>query len=66
MRKSKGKEFAVIHDFLVAPPSNIVDEDSMLNKELKRAKEFSELAKNNDEVMVVLNKLADENGVSNW
>lgn len=66
LRKSEGKEYAIIHDFLVAPPSDFSDEHSMLSKELTRAKEFSELAVNKEHVITVLQELADDNGVSNW
>lgn len=66
LRKSPGKEFAVIHDFLVAPPSSSIHDDTMLIKELQRAREFSEIAINYEEVESKLVELAKRYGVEKW
>lgn len=66
LRKSEGKDKAVIHDFLVAPPSSKYRDDDMVEKELERAAEFSYLALNKNECDVILKKLAEENGVEKW
>ena len=66
LRKSEGKEIAVIHDFLVAPPSKKYREDDMVERELERAREFSSLALNRSECDAVLGALAYENGVDGW
>lgn len=57
LRKSKGKNFAVIHDFLVAPPSESEMGDDMIIRELERAHTFSDIAMNKDECGQVLEKL---------
>jgi len=64
LRKSPGKDFAVIHDFLVAPPANLSGDIEMLERELERAREFSELAMNVDESNLILDQIAVEGGIS--
>lgn len=66
LRKADGKEKAVIHDFLVAPPSRKYRDDDMVERELERAREFSYLALNRQECDVILEQLAEENGVEGW
>ena len=66
LRKVEGKEFAVIHDFLVAPPSQKYRNHDMVERELDRAKEFSDLALNKKECQNVLEKLAIDNGIEGW
>ena len=64
LRRSKGKEFAVIHDFIMIPPGhenpmgeyyNI--ERRLLKKELARINEFANLAINGPEAIGVLREL---------
>lgn len=57
LRKAKGKEFAIIHDFLVCPPFGNYGETGLLSKELGRAKEFSGLALNKTECEIEIKKL---------
>ena len=66
LRKAEGKKMAVIHDFLVAPPSRIYRDNDMVERELDRAHEFSSLALNRTECEVTLMELAHENGVEGW
>lgn len=66
LRNAEGKVMAVIHDFLVAPPSQRFREDDMVERELDRASEFANLALNKRDVNLVLSKLAEENGVVGW
>ncbi|TRX56690.1 DEAD/DEAH box helicase family protein [Thalassomonas sp. M1454] len=66
LRKSQGKDKAIIHDFLVAPPSSQYREDDMIEKELERAFEFSNLAINRNESNEKLIELAKDNGVDKW
>ncbi len=73
LRKSEGKEFAVIHDFIIIPPSdNYLDETSftvernLLKKELIRINEFAQLAKNGSQAtgkMLELRKKYDLLGI---
>lgn len=49
LRKSEGKEFAIIHDFIILPPATRVDESELLDREMERAVEFSRLSLNRDE-----------------
>ena len=52
LRKSPGKEYAIIHDMVVLPKfhSNLSEaEKTLINKELQRFEEFMELAENFDE-----------------
>lgn len=63
LRKAKGKDFAVIHDFLVAPPPGRKYKDDMIYREIERAREFGEIALNNLECSAVLNNLMEEYGV---
>ena len=47
LRKSPGKEFANLHDFLVVPPdSSSPSGTSLLRSELRRASSFADLAEN--------------------
>jgi len=46
LRKSEGKEFAEIHDFLICPPPSRSEEPDLLYREIVRAKEFAALALN--------------------
>jgi superfamily II DNA or RNA helicase len=57
LRKAEGKEFAIIHDFLVCPPFENYEETGFLSKELDRAKEFSGLALNRMECETEIKKL---------
>jgi superfamily II DNA or RNA helicase len=57
LRKAAGKEFAIIHDFLVCPPLNQYEETDLLNRELDRAREFSELALNRTDCLAEIEKL---------
>ena len=57
LRKAEGKEFAIIHDFLVCPPFENYEETGFLSKELDRAKEFSGLALNKTECEAEIKKL---------
>lgn len=66
LRKFEGKEKAVIHDFLVAPPYRRNDEDDMVERELGRGLEFASLAINGDEAMVILDDFAKQLGVKKW
>ena len=52
LRKSPGKEYAIIHDMVVLPKfhNNLSEaEKTMINKELNRFEEFMDLAENFDE-----------------
>ncbi|MDB4542408.1 DEAD/DEAH box helicase family protein [Pseudomonadales bacterium] len=66
LRKSEGKDKAIIHDFLVAPPSRKHREDEMVERELERAAEFADLAINSRHCNKILRRLAIENGVKGW
>lgn len=51
LRKSKGKDKAIIHDFIVLPPpSSSLDGNQLVELELKRVAEMSECAENKIEV----------------
>lgn len=63
LRKSKGKKFAVIHDFLVAPPSESEIGDDMIMRELERAHTFSDIALNKEQCDNILENLDNEYGV---
>jgi len=66
LRNAQGKDKAIIHDFLVAPPPNRDNEGEMVGRELERAGEFANLASNKEECYVVLRDLANEYGVLGW
>ena len=66
LRRAEGKDVAIIHDFLVAPPPRKYREDDMVERELERASEFAYLALNKSECNDVLKKLAEDNGVEGW
>ena len=66
LRKSDGKEKAIIHDFMIAPPFRRNEEDDMVERELERGLEFARLALNAEECMVVLDEFADQFGVKVW
>jgi superfamily II DNA or RNA helicase len=57
LRIAAGKEFAIIHDFLVCPPFNQHGETHLLARELVRAREFSELALNRTVCLTEIEKL---------
>ena len=51
LRKSQGKDKAIIHDFIVLPPpKSKLDGNQLIELELKRVAEMSECAENKDEV----------------
>jgi len=64
LRRSPGKEFATIHDFLVrVPPTgddNRTIERSLVRAELKRVAEFTGCARNFTEVFAAVRPLLDE------
>lgn len=66
LRKSFGKEYAVIHDFLMIPPvrSGSTIESDLVEKELMRVGEFARVSSNSDEVNDKAEKIATEFGVS--
>lgn len=64
LRKSPGKEKAIIHDFLVAPPYKRNEGDDMVERELNRAKEFAALALNKDECDAAIKEFAEKFGVT--
>jgi len=64
LRKSEGKQYAKIYDFVVVPKIENIDNDpnfnisrSLLKKELKRVNEFAEVSINSGEALKVLRKL---------
>ncbi len=57
LRKSEGKEKAVIHDFLILPPLSATDESNLLASEIERAREFSNLASNAEECNLKIEEL---------
>ena len=63
LRKADGKDMAVIHDFIVAPPSSKNRENDIVLRELDRAHEFASLALNIDECGSILQGLEEEYGV---
>lgn len=58
LRKAENKEYAIIHDFLVAPPPHRSHKTDLVDRELARAREFSMLALNRNECESVLNELS--------
>jgi len=64
LRRSPGKEKAIIHDFLVAPPYKRNEGDDMVERELNRAHEFASLALNKDECTSVIKEFAEQFGVN--
>tara|TARA_R110002094_G_scaffold42357_8_gene54659 strand:+ start:1797 stop:3836 length:2040 start_codon:yes stop_codon:yes gene_type:complete len=60
LRKYPGKEFAIIYDYLVTPPSGSSVESDLVARELERAWEFAELATNKAECTYLLDSLANE------
>jgi superfamily II DNA or RNA helicase len=63
LRRSPGKEKAVIHDFLVAPPYRRDENDDLVERELERASEFSALALNKEECLRKLKEFSNNFGV---
>ena len=66
MRKSDGKEYAVIYDVLVKPPA--VDSAhtyarKIMAKELLRHKEFAADARNRDGALKAIRPVADRFGI---
>jgi superfamily II DNA or RNA helicase len=64
LRRSAGKEFAIVHDFLPLLPTTILGEASTLDRnlivgELKRISEFASLSDNPEEVMESLRPILD-------
>lgn len=60
LRKSPGKEFAVIHDFIILPPpKRSMRGDEMVEFELKRVREMAENAQNISEVNKFIKKIED-------
>tara|TARA_B100000787_G_C16198775_1_gene302994 strand:- start:2715 stop:4733 length:2019 start_codon:yes stop_codon:yes gene_type:complete len=62
LRKADGKDKAIIHDFLVAPPAGQSDPNSLLIKELERANEFARIAMNKDKCLPELKELQERYG----
>jgi superfamily II DNA or RNA helicase len=60
LRKADGKEFAEIHDFIVAPPRYTEMGLNMIKRELTRVEDFANIAMNKNEVDEVLNQLKKE------
>jgi len=65
LRKSVGKEYAVIHDFIVLPPDHIHNEvyQSLVEKELARAGEFIRVAMNKKRMELSAQSIGEEYGV---
>jgi superfamily II DNA or RNA helicase len=63
LRLSPGKEKAIIHDFLVAPPHKRYEDDDLLEKEISRAKVFAELALNKSECNATISKFSEQFGI---
>ena len=62
LRKSVGKEFSVIHDFIVLPSEGVYLDDSLkglVNSELDRVYEFSHVALNKKELYEAASDIAD-------
>ena len=67
LRQAEGKDYAEIHDFMVMPPEELIDETSpyfntirgLFRKELRRATEFADLAVNGPEAMRSLVEIQD-------
>ena len=57
LRKSPGKSKALIHDFIAAPPVSVYDPSELLETELDRAYEFTELALNKTEALMKIEKI---------
>ncbi len=66
LRKSEGKEKAIIHDFLVAPPYKRNDNDNMVERELERGYEFARLSLNSEFGMSKLKEFSEIFGVEEW
>jgi superfamily II DNA or RNA helicase len=49
LRKSPGKKYAEIHDFLICPPPSRAGKSDLLDREIERATEFADLALNKQE-----------------
>ena len=66
LRKSVGKEFSIIHDFIVLPSEGIYLDDSLkslVNSELDRVYEFSHVAMNKKELYEAAAEIADTYGI---
>jgi superfamily II DNA or RNA helicase len=66
LRKAVGKEFSVIHDFIVLPSESVDVDDSLkslVNSELDRVYEFAHVAMNKKELYETANQIADAYGI---
>lgn len=60
LRKSKGKDFAYIHDFVILPPpKKSIKGDEIVEFELKRVREMAENAENISEVNEFIKKIEE-------
>ena len=58
LRKSPGKELAKLYDFIIVGPKLTNKElDKLYNREMRRARLFSEDAINRDECLSILNEV---------
>ncbi|GLS89931.1 DNA-repair protein [Psychromonas marina] len=63
LRRSPGKEEAVIYDFIVVPPNGEDANPALIEKEVRRGLEYNYLAENRKENETLLLNLADMHGV---
>ncbi|MGF1694790.1 DEAD/DEAH box helicase family protein [Vibrio lamellibrachiae] len=63
LRRSPGKEMAIIYDFIVVPPAGEEVNPALIEKEVKRGLEYNSLAENKEENESILLNLAELHGV---
>nr|WP_233076194.1 DEAD/DEAH box helicase family protein [Paraglaciecola chathamensis] len=63
LRRSPGKDEAIIYDFIVVPPPGEEVNPALIEKEVKRGLEYNSLAVNKNENETLLLNLADLHGV---